>query len=174
MPVMSLEEAGRFLEEQGLRPVHEGVWMGFQRIGTQVFPVHVQLGEAYVQVAIMQNLFTPCNQPPLHQHLTQANSQVTIGKFAVGPETDQAGQDGGRPLMLFTELPAGTQGEYTSQEEIAMLLHFAFQLVEQHHGQLQDLVGQGCDASTPAGGDEPDGGGLFDRLRAFRREGRQQ
>jgi len=168
MPVLSYEEACRLLEEQlGLRKISSDVWMGFQRIGVQAFPVHIRLAEAFVQVVIPQNLFTPCNQPSLHQHLTQANSRVTVGKFAIGPEVDQAGQGGGRPLVLFSEFPAGTRQEYTSQEEIAALLKFAFELVEQHHRHLQGLVQQGC-AAPPPREEREVGRGLLERLRVFR------
>lgn len=159
MPVLSYEEASRLLETQlGLSRVDTDVWLGFHQIGVQAFPVHVRLAEKFVQVAIPQNLFTPCNQPPLHQHFAQANSQVIVGKFAVGPQLEQGA--GGRPLILLTEFPAGTRQEYTSQEEIAVLLKFTFELVEQHHRRLQELVQQDC---AP--------GGLLDRLRGFRQGG---
>jgi len=166
MPVMSYEEAGQFLETQlGLHRVDTDVWLGFQRIGAvQVFPIHVRLAEAFVEVGIPQNLFTPCNQPALHQYLSQANSKVVIGKFGVGP--DQAGQGEGRPLLLHSEFPAGTRQEYTSQEELAALFHFAFQLVEQHHRHLQELVQRGCD--SPPGPGPGIVERLAGRLRAFR------
>lgn len=170
MPVMSYEEACQFLEGMGLHRIAPDVWMGFQRIGVQAFPVLVRLAEMFVQVAIPQNLFTPCNQPSLHQHLAEAGSQTIVGKFAVGPEPNQAGQGGGRPLFLFAEFPAGTRQEYTSQEEIAALLKFAFELVERHHRHLQGLVQQGCTAPPPREEREV-GRGLLERLRVFR-EGR--
>ena len=167
MPVLSYEEACRFLEEQlGLREIAPKVWMGFQRIGVQVFPVHIRLAEAFIQVAIPQNLFTPCNQPSLHQYLAGVSSRVVVGKFAVGPEPEQKG---GRPLFLFTEFPAGTHEEYTSQEELVALFNFAFQLVELHHHDLQRLVQEIC-LDPPRGGREV-GRGLLERLRVFR-EGR--
>lgn len=169
MPVMSYEQACQFLETQlGLHRVDTDLWMGFQRIGAvQVFPVQVRLAEAFVEVRIPQNLFTPCNQPALHQHFNQANAQVIIGKFGVGPDQ----QSGERPLLLYTEFPAGTRQEYISHEELIALFQFAFQLVEQHHRKLQELVQGGCE-SLPHGGL-----GLLDRLaerlRALREEGGQ-
>lgn len=169
MPVMSYEEASQFLETQlGLRQVDTDVWMGFQRIGAvQVFPVQVRLAEAFVDVRIPQNLFTPCNQPALHQYLSQANAQVIIGKFGVGPDQ----QDGGRPLLFYSEFPAGTRQEYTSHEELVALFHFAFQLIEQHHRHLQALVQGGCEPPPHSPGP-----GIVDRLarrlQAFRDQGR--
>jgi hypothetical protein len=165
MPVMSYEETRQFLEARlGLRQVDTDVWLGFQRIGVQVFPIYVRLDEVFVGVRIPQNLLTPCNQPALHQYLSQANSKVVIGNLGVGP--DQAGQGEGRPLLLHSEFPAGTRQEYTSQEELAMLFHFAFQLVEQHHRHLQELVQRGCEPLPGPGPGIVER--LAERLRAFR------
>lgn len=171
MPVISYEEAGRFLEAQlGLHRIDTDVWLGFQRIGAvQAFLVQVRLAEAFVEVRIPQNLFTPCNQPALHQYLNQANAQVVIGKFGVGP--DQAGQGEGRPLFLHAEFPAGTPQEYTSHEELAALFHSAFQLVEQHHRRLQGLVQEGCESPSPPGPSPGIAERLAERLRAFRDQG---
>lgn len=168
MAVMSYEQACQCLETQlGLHRVDTDIWMGFQRIGAvQAFPVQVRLAEAFVEVRIPQNLFTPCNQPALHQHFNQANAQVIIGKFGVGPDQ----QSGERPLLLYAEFPAGTRQEYISHEELAALFYFAFQLVEQHHHRLQELVQEGCE-SPPHGPGPGIVDRLAERLRALRDQG---
>lgn len=168
--MISRPEAGQFLEQFGLRPVAQDVWMGHQLIAGQLFQVFGHLKPEFIQVVIPLNLFTQCDQFPIYRFFSQVNGQIAVGKFTVGLTEDR--EPRGYPLVLLAEAPAGTEREYTTPEWLMVLLRMAFQLVEHYYVHIQGLHRQGC-----AGGHEPPerfSRGLLNRLRVFRGEGRSQ
>ncbi len=163
--MMNRQQVGTMLQQIGLRPVDQDVWMGFQPISGRVFPVFVHLRPNYVQVQVFLNLFTQCDQCHLYAYFSEINSRIAIGKFGVGPQQDSQG----RPLVLFAEIPAGSDDAYTRLESIVLLFKFAFETIERHFAEVEARFRQGC--GKPAKAPERPGRGVLDRIRIFDEKG---